>query len=191
VRELSLHVLDIMENSIEAGASRINVLIEEDLKTDTMTIEVTDNGRGMSDELVKQVLDPFYTTRKTRHVGLGIPLLAAAARHCGGDLIIESEPARGTRVRATFRRSHIDRAPLGDMPAALLAVLLTERPVDLSYTHKVNDGEFQFDSSEVRRELEGIPLTHPKVRAWLFQALREGEGIFSVRKPERELTLPA
>ena len=94
-------------------------------------------------------------------------------------------------MRAIFRHSHIDRAPLGDMPAALLAVLLTDRPVDLSYTHKVNDGEFQFDSSEVRRELEGIPLTHPKVRAWLFQALREGEGIFSVRKPEREVTLPA
>jgi hypothetical protein len=93
-------------------------------------------------------------------------------------------------VRATFRHSHIDRAPLGDMATALLAVLLTERPVDLSYTHRVNGGEFQFDSSEVRRELEDIPLTHPRVRAWLFEVLREGEGIFSVRKSEKELTLP-
>jgi len=100
--------LDIVQNSIEAGASRISVLIEEDLKKDSMTIEVEDNGRGMSDERVKQAMDPFYKTRKTRHVGLGLPLLVAAARHCGGNLVIESKPASGTTVKATFRHSHID-----------------------------------------------------------------------------------
>ena len=187
MRELSLHVLDIVENGIEAGASRVSVRIEEDLGRDAMIIEVADNGRGMSVELIQTVMDPFCTTRKTRHVGLGLPLFLAAARRCDGDLVIQSEPGKGTKVKALFRHSHIDRAPLGDMPAALLAVLLSERAVDLDYTHRVNSQEFRFDSTEIRKELEDIPLTHPKVRDWLFEFLREGEASLSPERPERQL----
>jgi len=175
VRELSLHVLDVMENALEAGATRIEVRIDEDLGADRLTMEVADNGRGMSKEMTQRVLDPFFTTRKTRHVGLGLPLFAAAARRCDGDLTVESEPGKGTRVRATFRHSHIDRAPLGDMPSALMAILLSGRPVDLAYVHRVGEAEFAFDSAEVRRELGDVPLTHPAVRRWLWQTLQEGE----------------
>lgn len=164
-----------MENAVEAGATRIEVRIDEDLGADRLTIEVADNGRGMSQETMVRVLDPFFTTRKTRHVGLGLPLFAAAARQCDGDLTLESEPGKGTRVKATFRHSHIDRAPLGDMASALMAILLSGRPVDVAYVHRVGGAEFAFDSADVRRELGDIPLTHPAVRQWLWQTLREGE----------------
>jgi anti-sigma regulatory factor (Ser/Thr protein kinase) len=176
VRELSLHILDLLENAVEAGASRIDLSIREDLQADWMVIEIIDDGCGMRKELIEKVLDPFYTTRKTRHVGLGLPLFLEAARRCEGDLVIQSKPGKGTRVEATFRRSHIDRAPLGDMPAALLAILLSERPVDLDYCHQVGLREFRFDSSEIRKELEDVPLNHPKVRDWIFQLLQEGEA---------------
>jgi hypothetical protein len=173
---LSLHILDLLENSVEAGASRVRLSIREDLQGDWMVIEIADNGCGMRKELKEQALDPFYTTRKTRHVGLGLPLLSEAARRCGGGLVIESKPGEGTKVEATFRHSHIDRAPLGDVPAALLAILLSSRPVDLDYSHRVGLREFRFDSSEIRKELEEVPLNHPKVRDWIFQSLREGEA---------------
>ncbi len=174
--ELSLHLLDVIENAVEAEASRIQVRIEEDLDADLLTIEIVDNGRGMSREMLKRVLSPFYTTRKTRHVGLGLPLFLAAARRCNGDLVVDSKPGKGTRVRATFRHRHIDRAPLGDIPTALLAILLSEHPVDLDYSHRVGDRDFQFDTAEIRRELGDVSLTHPRIRDWLFRELREGEA---------------
>ncbi len=188
MRELSLHILDAVENSVEAGASKIELSIVEDPERDTLVIEVADNGRGMSQTMVEKVLDPFCTTRKTRHVGLGLPLFAAAARRSDGDLILQSTPGEGTRLRATFRRSHIDRAPLGDMPSVLLAILLSERPVDLDYVHRVGDREFRFDSAEIRTELEEVPLTHPRVREWISDYLREGEESLSVEGPEQSLT---
>ena len=189
MRELSYHILDLLENAVEAGASRIEIKIEEDLEADWVVIEIADNGRGMSQEVIERVQDPFYTTRKTRHVGLGLPLFLEAARRCGGNLVIQSERGKGTQVRATFRHSHIDRAPLGDMPAALLAILLSERPVDLDYCHNVDSREFRFDSSEVRKELENVPLTHPKVRDWLFHTLHEGEAILFDERERRQLAL--
>lgn len=178
-----MHILDVLENSIEAEASRIGLAIEEDPERDTLVIEVMDNGRGMSKETIEKVLDPFHTTRKTRHVGLGLPLFAAAARRCDGDLTLQSVPGKGTRLRATFRLSHVDRAPLGDMPSVILAVLLSERPVDLDYVHRVGDREFRFDSSEIRTELGEVPLTHPKVRAWISEFAKEGENGLSMERP--------
>ena len=189
MRELSLHILDVLENAVEAGASRIGIRIDEEEETDSMVIEINDNGRGMGKNLIEKVLNPFYTTRKTRHVGLGLPLFLEAARRCDGDLVLQSEIGKGTRVRATFRRSHIDRSPLGDMPSALLAILLSERPVDLDYLHRVNGVEFRFDSSEVRKELEGIPLTHPRVRDWLFQGLVEGETNLHAEASQRQASI--
>lgn len=190
MRELSLHVLDVMENAVEAGASRIEILIDEDTEADRMLIEVADNGRGMTKEMASAVLSPFVTTRTTRHVGLGLPLFAAAARRCGGDLAIESEVGKGTRVSATFRHSHVDRAPLGDMPTALMAIVLSGRPVDVQFTHRVDGEEFQFDTAEVRRELEDVPLTHPKVRSWILEMLNEGEaGLLRTNRPYPRITL--
>jgi hypothetical protein len=181
---LSLHILDLLENSVEAGTSRIRLSVYEDLQGDWMVIEVADNGCGMRKELIERVLDPFYTIRGTRHVGLGLPLFLEAARRCEGDLVIQSKPGEGPRVDATFRHSHIDRAPLGDMPAALLAILLSSHPVDLDYCHRVGLREFRFDSSEIRKKLEDVPFSHPKVRDWIIRSLREGEASLFQEKQE-------
>jgi len=174
MRELSLHILDILENAIEAGATRITLTIEEDSAADRLTIVVRDNGRGMPREMVARVLDPFFTTRQTRHVGLGLPLLAAAAERAGGRLEIESEPGVGTTVTATFQLRHWDRAPLGDLPRTLLAVFLARPPVDLAYVHRVDGREFHCTTAELREALGDVPLTHPRVRAWLQEYLEEG-----------------
>jgi anti-sigma regulatory factor (Ser/Thr protein kinase) len=174
VRELSLHILDALQNSVEAGATRIELRIEEDLEKDRLTITIADNGRGVSEDLAKKVLDPFVTTRSTRHVGLGLPLFAAAAERCAGELRMQSRPGVGTTLAVTFQHSHLDRAPLGDLSGSLMAVMLSEHPVDVRYKHIVDARDFQLDTAEMRRQLEGVPLSHPLVRDWLKSTLMEG-----------------
>ena len=178
MRELSLHVLDLLQNSLEAGATRLDVNIEEDLTADRLTIEVRDNGRGMTPEAARQALSPFFTTRTTRHVGLGLPLLAAAADRCGGWLTLESQPGAGTTVRATLGHSHIDRAPLGNMAGTLLAFLLggDGRPLRLCYRHRLDDETFEFDSAAIEAEVDGLPLSYPPLRDWLRDFIAEGEA---------------
>ena len=178
MRELSLHILDVLENALEAGASEVKLEICEDLHTDRLEIAVRDNGRGMDAETARRALDPFFTTRTTRHVGLGLPLFAAAARRCEGDLSLESTPGRGTAVTASFRHSHLDRAPLGDVTGTLLAFLLSERGagLHLAYHHQVNGRSFDLDTSAIRAELGDIPLSHPLVREWLHDYIAEGEA---------------
>ncbi|MHB1296381.1 MAG: ATP-binding protein [Anaerolineae bacterium] len=174
MRELSLHVLDIVENALEAGASRVCIEIDEDSRRNRLAICVTDNGRGMSAETLQRLADPFFTTRTTRPVGLGIPLLRAAARRCNGDLTITSQLGKGTQVKAEFERDHIDRAPLGDMKSTLLGVILSNRTCDILYQHRVDERAFTFDTAEIRKELGDVPLAHPRVRAWLEEFLTEG-----------------
>jgi hypothetical protein len=186
MRELSLHILDAMQNSLEAGATRIELTIEEDLAADRLTITIRDNGRGMDEEQLARISDPFFTTRNTRHVGLGIPLFKAAAEHCNGSLTVTSRLGEGTTVRATFQHSHIDRAPLGDITSTLLAVILG-KPCDVRYVHRIigrredtgtwrqGDREFAFDTASIKAELGDVPLTHPEVRRWLAEFIAEGE----------------
>ncbi len=174
MRELSLHILDILENSLESGASRIELEIDEDSALNQLTVAIRDNGRGMSEEMLQRISDPFFTTRKTRSVGLGIPLFRAAAQRCNGALWITSKPGEGTRVLVEFERDHIDRAPIGDLKATLLGVALSDRQCTLSYRHRVDSRIFGFDTAEIVRELEGIPLGHPRVRSWFEDYLSEG-----------------
>jgi hypothetical protein len=183
MRELSLHILDVLENALAAGATMVEVSIDEDLAADRLTIVVRDNGRGMDPELVRRVLDPFFTTRTTRHVGLGLPLFAAAAQTCDGDLSVDSAPGGGTMVSATFRHSHLDRAPLGDMPGTLLAFLLHGEggAPRLCYCHRVNSETFELDTEAVQAELGGIPLSYPPVRAWLRDYVSQGEAELPLR----------
>jgi len=178
MRELSLHILDVLENALEAGATKVELEIDEDLHADRLMIAVRDNGRGMDAQTARRALDPFFTTRTTRHVGLGLPLFAAAARRCDGDLSLESAPGRGTAVTVTFRHSHLDRAPLGDVTGTLLAFLLSERGAGLRfvYHHRVNSRSFGLDTAAVRVELGDIPLSHPLVREWLRDYISEGEA---------------
>ncbi len=182
MRELSLHILDALQNSVEAGATCIQLRIEENLQDDILSITIVDNGRGMSEDLKRRVLDPFVTTRTTRHVGLGLPLFAAAAERCNGGMRIHSEPGAGTTVEVTFQHSHIDRAPLGNITGTLMAVMLAQQPVDIHYRHTVDGRTFELDTAEVRRELAGVPLSHPLVREWLESVLEE--GLASLNSPD-------
>lgn len=174
MRELSLHTLDAMANSLEAGATLIEVTIKEDLAANRLTITVRDNGRGMSEEQLARISDPFFTTRSTRHVGLGIPFFKAAAERCNGSLTITSQLEKGTTLEATFQHSHIDRAPLGDITGTLLAVILSGS-CNVHYVHRVDGREFAFHTADIRAELGEIPLTHPTVRRWLEEFIAEGE----------------
>ena len=175
MRELSLHILDALQNSVEAGASRVKLTIEEDVIADRLTIIIDDNGRGMDTETARKAVDPFYTTRKTRHVGLGLPLFATAAEQCNGSLTLESELGKGTSLKVTFQHSHIDRAPMGDICSSLLILLLSKSLVDLHYIHRVNRRQFEFDTTQIRAELGDVPLSHPSVRDWLSEFIAQGE----------------
>ncbi len=185
MRELALHVLDILQNTVEAGASRVTLRIHEDIPADRLTITVADNGRGMDAATVARVTNPFYTTRTTRHVGLGLPLYAMAAEQAGGWLRIESQPESGTTVEAAFQLSHPDRQPLGDMAGTLLAFLLSERTPELRYEHHIRRGDpsvvgpaqFEFNTADIRAELGEVPFTHPAVAQWLAGYLEEGENV--------------
>ncbi len=174
MRELSQHITDLIENSARAGAHRIEITVVEDLQADSLVVRVADDGCGMPQEEVGKVIDPFYTSRQCRKVGLGLPLLAAAAERCEGSVEIASEPGRGTSVVARFRRSHIDRPPLGDVRSTLLTALVGHSEVDLVYKHRANGHSFELDGAAIRRELEGIPLSHPSVLRWLDRLLSEG-----------------
>ena len=174
MRELSLHLLDIAENGVSAGAQNITITIVEDLRTDRLKLAVEDDGRGMDAAMVEQVTNPFITTRTTRKVGLGIPLLKLAAEMCDGSLTVESTPNVGTTVNVDFQRSHIDRMPLGDVVGTLLALLVGWPQVHWVLRYRVDDEEFVFDDAPIKEELGDLPLSDPEVIGFLRGALREG-----------------
>ncbi len=174
MEDLSLHLLDIAENSLEAQATRIEIHIEENRSQNCLVLEVIDNGRGMDEEMVKKAMDPFVTTKTTRRVGLGLPLLAEAARQANGHLDIQSAPGKGTRVRASFELSHIDLKPLGDMSQTLMTLIVGHPEVDILYTHLVDGKEFSFDTREIKAQLDGIPIQDPEVLTILKNKIKEG-----------------
>jgi len=174
MRELSLHILDIIQNSIRAEAKLVQLLINEDVKNDRLLIEITDDGCGMSQELQKIVLNPFVTSRTTRKVGLGLSLFQQAARQCEGDLKLESTLKEGTVITVDFKYSHIDRAPLGDIVGTIITILSVNPDLDLLYRHLINDNEFIFDTRIIKDELEDVQINLPEILSWLEGYLTEG-----------------
>ncbi|MGI9950981.1 ATP-binding protein [Moorellaceae bacterium AZ2] len=174
MEELALHLLDLMENSLAAGADRLELRIQEDLAANRMIIELMDDGRGMEEGEIEAALDPFFTTRASRRVGLGLPLFRATARQCGGDLTLSSRPGEGTRVVATFELNHIDRPPLGNMGATIAAVLGREVPVELYYRHQRGQEVFEFSTSRLREILGDIPFNLAPVLAWVRDFVNQG-----------------
>jgi len=174
LRELSLHILDIAANSIAAGATRISIYVEENQIADRLIIRITDNGKGMSQEMIDKVTDPFVTSRTERNIGLGIPLLKEAAEACNGSLKISSEPGKGTAVEVQFQLSHIDRMPLGDLADTFLALEVGTPEVHWSFDVKKDDKEFSFDDEIFKRELGDLPLSHPDVIRYLRTTFTEG-----------------
>ena len=175
MRELSLNILDIAQNSLSAGAGLVTLTVDEDSGADSLTLRVEDDGRGMDADTLQRVRDPFYTTRTTRQVGMGIPLFRMAAEMTGGSLDIVSEPGKGTAVTASFSLSHIDRMPLGDMVGTVTALIRLNPGVDFVYRHTVDGRSFEMDTRELRAQLGDVPLSEPDVMEWIDGYLREQE----------------
>ena len=167
MRELSLNILDIAQNSIAAGASLTEIVVAENTREKTLLIGIYDNGKGMTEEQVRNVQDPFFTTRTTRKVGMGIPLFKMAAEQTGGSFTIASEVGVGTRVEARFKTDSIDFTPLGDMSSTITTIVCMNEDKDFIYIRSVDDEKFEFSSAEIKAILDGVPLSEPSVMRWV------------------------
>ena len=177
MHELSLHILDLVENSTGAGASKVSVKVAEDVIRDELRIRIEDNGKGMDAAMVSKIRDPFVTTRTTRKVGLGLPLMDMTTQMCKGRLAIDSTVGVGTIVDACWRLSHIDRPPLGNIAATLKTILVMNPDLLFQYNHTVGENSFEIDSGEIHRALGSLPLTQPEVLEWLDGYLKENLSI--------------
>ena len=174
MKEISLNILDIAENSVKAKASLTEIYVDE--AGDTLTLTIKDDGCGMDEETVRSVVDPFYTTRKTRSVGLGIPLLKLACEQTGGSLDISSskdEDSHGTTLRAIFFKNHIDFTPLGDVISSVTTLIQGHPDTDFLFRHTAESGEVSLDTREIREVLEDVPLDTYEVICWIRDNLEE------------------
>ncbi|MCX7982667.1 MAG: sensor histidine kinase [Syntrophales bacterium] len=161
--ELAHHILDIGENSLRAGAKNILIEVKEDETNGFLVMEITDDGYGMTEKELKRALDPFYTTKKVRSVGLGLPMLAEAAERTGGSFHLESKPGKGTKVTARMGLKHLDRQPLGDVGGALTALIIASPTTRFIYRHISGKGAFEMDTEKIEKEVEGLPLNEPEI----------------------------
>ncbi len=173
MQELSMNILDVAKNSVRANATLVEIRVSESEKDDTLSIEIKDNGCGMSKEQVKAVTDPFFTTRTTRKVGLGIPLFQMSAKMAGGSFFIDSAPGEGTVVKASYQRSHIDRMPLGDVCASIITLIQGSPDIDFVYTYSTDNGSFDADTRAFREILQGVPLNTPEVLGFIETFITE------------------
>lgn len=177
MKEISLNILDIAENSVKAKATLTEISILED--SEALTLTITDDGCGMDENTVKSVTDPFYTTRTTRKVGMGIPLLKLACEQTGGALTITSKVAdgidstHGTTVQALFFKNHIDFTPLGDVISSIVTLIQGHPDTDFLFTHRTGGGEVSLDTRELRQVLEDVPLDTYEVILWIRENLKE------------------
>jgi hypothetical protein len=172
MRELSLHILDVVENGITAGGNCIWIEVDEARKKDQLKIVIRDNGRGMPIEKQDNINDPFITSRTTRRVGLGLSLLSAATERCDGTLRVDTQPGKGTEIEATFRYNHIDRAPIGDMAATITTLIIGNPGIDFVYSHRIDGNDFSLDTREIREEMEDLSLSDPVVIQHLTETIR-------------------
>ena len=177
MKELSLNILDVAENSVKAGANLTQILIEED--EEILTLSIIDDGCGMSEDVVKAVTDPFYTTRTTRKVGLGVPLLKLAAEQTGGELKVtsktleESAEEHGTSVVAYFFKNHLDFTPLGDVISTITTLIQGHPDTDFLFIHRIGDKEVSLDTRELREVLGDVSLAEYEVIKWIEEYLKE------------------
>lgn len=177
MKEISLNILDIAENSVKAKATLVEISIKE--RDGVLTLTITDNGTGMTESTLESVINPFYTTRTTRKVGMGIPLLKFAAEQTGGTLTITSKhesqfpDSHGTTVCATFFQHHIDCTPLGDAAASVFTLIQGHPDIDFLYLHETEKGEVSLDTRELREVLDGVPLDTFEVLVWIRENLAE------------------
>ncbi|MEG0546507.1 MAG: ATP-binding protein [Oscillospiraceae bacterium] len=173
MRELSLNVLDIAQNSISAKATLIEIEVLENTFEHTLLIKISDNGKGMTKEQVVNVKDPFFTTRTTRKVGMGIPLFKMAAEMTGGFLEIESEVGVGTKLSASFNTDSVDFVPLGDMCSTISMLITMNIEIEFIYIQKLDENEFVLDTRELKTILGDVPLNEPDIAEWIKEYIKE------------------
>lgn len=173
MKELSLHILDIIQNSIVAGADLIEIDLLENKKGNVYSITIKDNGKGMSTEMLANVTDPYCTSRTTRKVGLGIPLLKQNAERAGGSFTIESELGKGTVLKATFQHNNFDRPMMGDIAGVIILTVAANEKIHFIYTHKTDIGEYIFDTEEIKEAMDGMSINQPQVIRYLKEMIKE------------------
>lgn len=173
MKDFAMHIMDIAQNSVSAGASLIELLIEESAATDCLTMVIRDNGKGIPADMLSKVTDPFVTSRTTRKVGLGLPLLKQHADSTGGSLSIESAEGAGTTITATFGLTHLDRQPFGDIAGTVVLLAAANPEIRFVYEHKTPSGEYRFDTDEVNEMLEGMSISEAPVIRFLREMISE------------------
>lgn len=171
--DLSLHLMDIIQNSIVVGSSYVEVVIKAESDKNCLTLSIQDDGCGMTEETIKKVTDPFFTTRTTRKTGLGIPLFAAAAEMAGGNLKIESEVGVGTTVTATFMIDNIDRKPLGDIADTMSSLIMAHPEMEFHLILTVDDSSFEFRTEEAKEQIGGLPINDVEIIAFIKSMIEE------------------
>jgi len=173
--EISLNILDVAENSTKAGAALVTITVEADFGADQLTVTIEDNGCGMTPEQVERVTDPFFTSRTTRKVGLGVPFFKYAAESTGGSFHIASTVGVGTTVTAVFTLSHIDRMPLGDISSTIHTLVVYHPDTDFVYHYRYNDKSFTMDTREFKEILGDISFDTPEISAYILDFLNENK----------------
>ncbi len=173
MKNLALHILDITENSIRADANTIMISINESSAKNIYSLTIEDNGKGMPAELLEKATDAFTTTRNTRKVGLGLPLLKQHAELCDGFLDIQSEPGKGCRVIANFKKNHLDKPPTGDIPGVLRILISGNRNLRIVYSHDTDTGHYEYDSEQVKSELGAEEFYNPLIQKYIKEMIFE------------------
>lgn len=173
MKEISLHILDIVQNSIAAEAEKVKIIIVEKIDQNILKIRIKDDGTGMNEKHQKEVLDPFVTSRTTREVGLGLPFLKKAAENCNGELKMDSKKGKGTKLVVKFQYDHIDRAPLGDIEGTIVSLITTNPQLDFLYKHLYNDKRFKLSTKQIKKEIGDIEINHPKIISWISDYIKE------------------
>ena len=173
--EISLNILDVAKNSTRAGASLVQITVDVQPEANKLTVIIADDGCGMTKEQVERVTDPFYTSRTTRKVGLGVPFFKLAAESTGGNFSIESEPGKGTTITAIFTLNHIDRMPLGDMTATIHTLIQGHPDTDFLYVYRCGKKEFSLDTREMHAILGDIPFDAPEISSYIRDYLTENK----------------
>jgi anti-sigma regulatory factor (Ser/Thr protein kinase) len=173
MKNIALHILDLVQNSARAKAGKVVVSITEDPANELYTLTISDNGDGMAEEVAKKATDPFFTSRTTRKVGLGLPLIQQNAERTGGSFVINSIPGKGTRLTASFVFSHPDRLPMGEINDVLVLLAVGLPHLRLVYEHKTPSGSYSFDTEAVREIIGHIQDSNQEIRKFLKEMIAE------------------
>ncbi|TCT14981.1 histidine kinase/DNA gyrase B/HSP90-like ATPase [Natranaerovirga pectinivora] len=174
MKEISMHITDIVSNSVRAKANNITVEVVEDLINNLLKVIIMDDGIGIDDELILTIKDPFVTSRTLRKIGLGIPLFDQTCNQCNGNLVIQSKKNQGTKITASMAYNHIDRPPLGDLPTSIAGIIISMDKSNFSYRHLYNNKKFEITSKEIYEILGNeLSINNPKIYLWLKEYIKE------------------